>query len=56
VKPGRGNVKYYMFATIIKKNKIEHSTYKTVGDLIFYKNSTDSTGHKLWITKNDLSL
>jgi hypothetical protein len=48
------NEKYYMYATIIKKNKVEHGSYKTVGDLVLYKDRTDTTGHILWITKNDL--
>ena len=55
-KPGRSNEKYYMYATIIKKNKIEHGTYKTVGDLVLYKDKKDTTGYKLWITKNDFPL
>lgn len=53
VKHNRANEKYYMYATIIKKNKIEHGSYKTVGDLILYKDKQDTTGHILWITKND---
>jgi len=55
-KPARGNEKYYMYATIIKKNKIEHGTYKTVGDMVLYKDNKDTTGYKLWITKNDFPL
>lgn len=56
VKPNRSNEKYYMYATIIKKNKIEHGSYKTVGDLVLYKDKKDTTGHILWITKNDFPL
>lgn len=56
VKPHRSNEKYYMYAAVIKKNKIEHGTYKTVGDLILYKDKKDTTGYKLRITKNDLPL
>lgn len=55
-KTGRSNEKYYMYATIKKKNKIEHGYYKSVGDLVLYKDRTDTTGHILWITKNDFPL
>lgn len=56
VKPNRSNAKYYLYATILKKNKIEHGSYKTVGDLVLYKDKKDTTGHILWITKNDFPL
>lgn len=56
VKPNRSNEKYYTYATIIKKNKIEYGHYETIGDLILHKGYADTTGHILWITKNDLPL
>lgn len=55
-KPARGNEKYYMYARIIKENKIEHGYYNSVGDLILYKDKKDTTGYLLWITKNDFPL
>ena len=55
-KPARGNEKYYMYATIIKKNKSENDYYNSVGDLILYKDKKDTTGHILWITKNDFPI
>jgi hypothetical protein len=56
VKPGRGDNHYYMYSVIKKKNKIEHGYYKSVGDLVLYKDKKDTTGHILWITKNDFPL
>lgn len=56
VKPNRRNRQYYMYSVIKKKNKIEHGSYKTVGDLVLYKDQKDTTGYKFWITKNDFPL
>ena len=55
VKPNRSNQKYYTYATIVK-NKSAYGHYKTIGDLVLHKDHTDTTGHILWITKNDLPL
>ena len=49
---GRGDKDYYEFA-IIKKSDSQNK--KTLGDLIRYKNHSDTTGHELWIIKNDLT-
>jgi hypothetical protein len=56
VKSNRDNRQYYMYSVIKKRNKIEYGTYKTVGDLVLYKDKKDTTGYKLWITKNDFPL
>lgn len=56
VKPNRSNRQYYMYSVIKRKNKIENDYYKSVGDLILYKDKKDTTGYKLWITKNDFPL
>lgn len=49
---GRHEESFYKFA-IIKPTKFDNS--KILGDLIRYKDLTDTVGHFLWITKNDLS-
>jgi hypothetical protein len=43
---------FYKFA-VIKPTEFDNS--KIFGDLIRYKDLTDTVGHFLWITKNDLS-
>ena len=48
---GRGENDFYKFA-VIKPSMFDNS--KILGDLIRYKNSTDTVGHELWITKNEL--
>lgn len=52
IQPGRHEEGFYKFA-VIKPTKFDNS--KIVGDLIRYKDLTDTVGHFLWITKNDLS-
>ena len=49
---GRHEEGFYKFA-VIKSTKFDNST--KFGDLIRYKDLTDTVGHFLWITKNDLS-
>jgi hypothetical protein len=52
VQLGRHEKEYYMFALIkLTGGKSE----KRLGDLIRYKSYSDTTGHELWITKNDLT-
>jgi hypothetical protein len=51
VKPGRGEEKFYEFA-VIRPSKINKLNDRY--DLVRYKDANDSTGHELWITKNDL--
>lgn len=48
---GRGENEFYRFA-VIKPSKFANS--KILGDLIRYKSLTDTIGHELWITKNEL--
>jgi hypothetical protein len=48
---GRHEDDFYKFA-IMKPSKFESS--KILGDLIRYKDLNDTTGHELWITKNEL--
>lgn len=52
IKLGRQEENFYKFA-VIKPTKFDNS--KIFGDLIRYKDLTDTVGHVLWITKNDLS-
>lgn len=52
VSVGRHENEFYKFA-VIKPSKSNNS--KFIGYLIRYKNLTDTTGHELWITKNDLN-
>ena len=52
VSVGRHENEFYKFA-VVKPSKFENS--KIIGDLIRYKNLTDTTGHELWITKNELN-
>jgi hypothetical protein len=49
---GRHEDSFYKFA-VIKPTKFDNP--KIFGDLIRYKDLTDTVGHFLWITKNDLS-
>ncbi len=49
---GRHENKFYKFA-VVKPSKFDNS--KIIGDLIRYKDFTDTTGHELWITKNDMN-
>jgi hypothetical protein len=49
---GRGESDFYKFA-VIRQSKFDNS--KILGDLIRYKDLTDTVGHLLWITKNELS-
>lgn len=49
---GRHEESFYKFA-IIKSSKSNNT--KILGELIRYKDLTDTIGHELWITKNDLS-
>jgi len=49
---GRHEESFYKFA-VIKPTKFDNS--KIFGDLIRYKELTDTVGHFLWITKNDLN-
>ncbi len=51
VKLGRGEDEFYKFA-IIRPSKFNKDNDHF--DLIRYKNLSDTTGHELWITKNDL--
>jgi hypothetical protein len=51
-KPARGNEKYYMYA-VIKKSKVKNTQLTTFGELVLYKDQKDTTGHLLFITKND---
>ena len=48
---GRHEDNFYKFA-VIKPSKFANS--KILGDLIRYKDLTDTVGHELWITKNEL--
>ncbi len=48
---GRHEDHFYKFA-VIKATKFDNS--KILGDLIRYKDLTDTVGHELWITKNEL--
>jgi len=52
VQLGRHEESFYKFA-VIKPTKFDNP--KILGDLIRYKDLTDTVGHFLWITKNDLS-
>jgi hypothetical protein len=49
---GRQEESFYKFA-VIKPTKFDNLNIS--GDLIRYKDLTDTVGHFLWITKNDLS-
>jgi hypothetical protein len=49
---GRHEESFYKFA-VIKPTKFDNT--KIFGDLMRYKDLTDTVGHFLWITKNDLS-
>ncbi|MCD2423291.1 hypothetical protein LQ567_11010 [Niabella pedocola] len=51
VQPGRSGDHFYKFA-VIKAAKFDNS--KILGDLIRYNDITDTIGHELWITKNEL--
>lgn len=51
VQLGRHKDHFYKFA-VIKATKFDNS--KIVGDLIRYRDLTDTVGHGLWITKNEL--
>jgi len=49
---GRHEESFYKFA-VIKSKKFDNP--KILGDLMRYKDVTDTVGHFLWITKNDLN-
>lgn len=49
---GRHKENFYKFA-VIKPTKFDNK--KIFGDLVRYKDLTDTVGHFLWITKNDLN-
>jgi hypothetical protein len=49
---GRQENEFYKFA-VIRPTKFSNS--KILGDLIRFKGLTDTTGHVLWITKNELN-
>ena len=51
IKISRNEESFYKFA-VIKPSKFDNP--KIFGDLIRYKDLTDTIGHFLWITKNDL--
>lgn len=50
VQPGREKGKYFEYA-LIKDSKVERNGI--IGDLVLYKDETDTTGKTIWITKND---
>lgn len=52
VSVGRHESEFYKFA-VIKPSKFDNS--KFFGYLIRYKDLADTTGHELWITKNELN-
>lgn len=52
VSVGRHENEFYKFA-VVKPSMFDNS--KIIGDLIRYKDLTDTTGHELWIIKNDLN-
>ena len=52
VSVGRHENEFYKFA-VVKPSEFDNS--KILGDLIRYKDLTDTIGHKLWITKNELN-
>lgn len=52
VSVGRHENEFYKFA-VVKPSKFDNS--KILGDLIRYKDLTDTVGHELWITKNELN-
>jgi hypothetical protein len=49
---GRGEKDYFAFAII---KKAESQNKKIIGNLVRYKNLSDTAGHVLWIIKNDLT-
>jgi len=49
---GRHESEFYKFA-VIKKRETKNEKY--LGDLVRYKNHSDTTGHALWIIKNELT-
>ena len=51
VQLGRHEDYFYKFA-VIKPKKSDNS--KILGDLVRYRDLTDTVGHELWITKNEL--
>ena len=51
IKLGRHEGHFYKFA-VIKATKFDNS--EILGDLIRYKDLTDTVGHELWIIKNEL--
>ena len=51
IKLGRHEDHFYEFA-VIKPTKFDNS--KFLGDIIRYRDITDTVGHELWITKNEL--
>jgi len=52
VSVGRHENEFYKFA-VVKPSEFDNS--KILCDLIRYKDLTDTIGHKLWITKNELN-
>lgn len=51
VNPGRHENEFYKFA-LIQPSKFDN--VKILSDLIRYKDLSDTTGHLLWVTKNEL--
>lgn len=51
VQLGRHEDHFYKFA-VLKPKKFDNS--KSLGDIIRYRDLTDTIGHELWITKNEL--
>jgi hypothetical protein len=49
---GRGDSDYYEFAVI---NKSDSQSSKILGNMLRFKNHSDTTGDELWIIKNDLT-
>ncbi|MEX6690090.1 hypothetical protein QTN47_21455 [Danxiaibacter flavus] len=51
IQPGRYEDNFYKFA-VIRPSSFDNP--KILGELIRYKDITDTIGHELWITKNEL--
>lgn len=57
VQPNRRSDKYYMYAVIGKADRQNDGLVQDIiGGLVLYKDNQDTTGYKLWITKNDFPL
>ncbi|MBY0425098.1 MAG: hypothetical protein K2Q22_05630, partial [Cytophagales bacterium] len=50
---GRGENEYYKFA-VIEPSTFDKSNKKF--NIVRFKNKSDTLGHELWITKNDLKI